>query len=90
MAITDEDRARLGDLAMRAIDDILDRCGEDATLEDAVLVYEISYPDPDNEGDRSTEISSRTTTHRAAVAGGLAAAYAATQLAPWADTTDDD
>jgi hypothetical protein len=87
--ITDEDRVKLGDLAMRAIDAVLDEYGEDAVLEDAVLVYEVSYPDPDHEGETATTMSSETTTHRATVAGGLAAAYAATQLAPWASSDDD-
>lgn len=87
--ITEKDRAKLGDLAMRAIDSILEEYGEDAVIEDAVLLYEVSYPDPDHDGETATTMSSETTTHRATVAGGLAAAYAATQLAPWASTGDD-
>ena len=82
--IADEDRARLTDLVLGALDDIIERYGEDAELEDAVLVYEVSYPDDEHDAERLTEISSQTTTHRAAVAGGLAQAYANTQLEPWA------
>lgn len=80
MAITDEDRAKLGDLAMRAIDAILTEYGEDADLEDAVLIYEVSRPDPDRDGETQTEINSETTTHRGSIAGGLAQAYANVQL----------
>lgn len=82
MAITDEDRAKLGDLAMGAIDTILDTYGEEASLEDAVLVFEVSYPDRDHEGETLTEINAQTTTHRATVAGGIALAYANTQIGP--------
>ena len=41
MAITDADRAALGTLAMQAIDTILAKYGEDATLTAACLVYEV-------------------------------------------------
>lgn len=82
--ITDEDRQKLGDLAMRAIDSILDQYGEDATLEDAVLIFEVSRHDPDL-GERVTEINGKTTTHRAAVVGGITAAYAVTQLTEWGE-----
>lgn len=68
---------------MRAIDDVLDRYGEDATLEDAVLVYEISYTDDD---ELVTELAANTTTHRASVTGGMAHAYAVSQLEQWKRT----
>lgn len=85
--ITDEDRARLGDLAMRAIDSILEQYGATATLEDAVLVYEVALRDGE---DIWTELNAETTTHRSTVAGGIAAAYAETQLRPWDRTDDED
>lgn len=85
--ISDEDRARLGEIAMRAIDTILEEFGEDATLEDAVLVYEVSYPEDD---EVLTEINAETTTHRATVAGGIASSYAHTQLAGWTRKSDED
>lgn len=83
MAITEEDRAQLGDLAMRAIDRVIERFGEDATLEDAVLIYEVSYGDPDHEGERAQEVDAESTTYRATVAGGIAQAYATLQLDGW-------
>ncbi len=79
--ITDEDRARLGGLAMRAIDSIIEQYGDDAQLEDALIVYEISLPDQEHgEPHRETEIGSECTSYRATIAGGLAQAYAHTQL----------
>src|SRR5689334_22644331 len=51
--IGEEDRRLLGDLAMRAIDSIVEGYGEDATLEDAVLIYEVALPNED--GLRITE-----------------------------------
>lgn len=81
--ITDEDRARLGDLAMRAIDNIIEWYGEDATLEDAVLIFEVSRPDEEHGGETCTELNAECTTHRAIIAGGMAAAYANLQLTAW-------
>lgn len=69
---------------MRALDKVLEQYGPDVTFEDAVLIYEVSYPDPHHEGERCTEVDSETTTHRATVAGGVAMAYAYTQLNTWA------
>lgn len=83
MAIEESDRARLGGLAMRAIDQIVERFGADATLEDAVLVYEVSYDDPEREGERAQEIEAESTTHRSTVVGGLCYAYAILALDGW-------
>jgi uncharacterized protein YnzC (UPF0291/DUF896 family) len=47
--ITDEDKARLGDLAMRAIDKVIDEYGEDATLKMASLVFEVKVVDEDGD-----------------------------------------
>lgn len=88
MAITDQDRARIGQLALDAIDDIIRDYGEDAVLEDAVLIYEVSYPDPVESDLRAGEFGGKTTTHRATVAGGLAYAYAMTQLSTWASSDE--
>lgn len=49
MAITDEDRAALADLAMRALDTILEDFGEGAELLAASLVFEVKAPDDDGE-----------------------------------------
>lgn len=81
--ISQEDRARIAELAMLAVDEIIERHGDDATLEDALLVWEVSYPDPEHEYERLTEVSARCTSHRAIVAGGLAMTYALSQVAPW-------
>lgn len=81
--ITDEDRSKLGELAMDAIDTILEQYGEEAILEDAILVFEVSAPDPEHPGERHTQINAVTTTHRSTVAGGIAQGYANTQLADW-------
>jgi hypothetical protein len=47
--ITDEDKAKLGDLAMRAIDKIIDDYGEEATLKMASLVFEVQLTDEDGD-----------------------------------------
>jgi hypothetical protein len=47
--ITDEDKAALGDLAMRAIDAILEEYGEDAELCAATLVFEVRTKDEDGD-----------------------------------------
>lgn len=47
--ISDDDRARLGDLAMRAIDTILEDYGEDATLTAATLVFEVKAKNDEGE-----------------------------------------
>lgn len=78
MAITETDRARVTDLALRALDHMIDEYGEDVELEDAVLIYEVSYPEDDRDV-RLTEINAECTTYRSVVAGGLATAYARTQ-----------
>lgn len=83
VAITDEDRARLGELAARALDRI-EQFGPEATLEDAVLVYEVSYPDPDHDGELAQEVREESTTHRATVVVGLCAAEVELQLSGWA------
>lgn len=87
MAISDEDRARVGELTMQGFD-AMDDFGDDVRLEDAVVLFEVSYPDPGNEGERLCEIVSRTTTHRATVAGGMAQSYANTQTNAFVDGRD--
>lgn len=47
--ITDENRAALADLAMRALDTILEDYGDDAELLAASLVFEVRAPDEDGE-----------------------------------------
>ncbi len=69
MAITaDEDRARIGDLALSAFRSVEDY-GDDAELLDAILVYEVSVPDDDDE--RGTEGSWHATSYRASVNVGM-------------------
>lgn len=51
MAITDEDRAKLADLSMRALDTILEDYGEDAELLGASLVFEVRVPSDDPDDD---------------------------------------
>lgn len=50
--MTDEERQDVADLAMRALDTILEEYGEDARLSAASLVFEVEVPDED-EDDRS-------------------------------------
>jgi hypothetical protein len=47
--MTDDDRARLADLAMRALDTILEDYGEDAELVAASLVFEVKLKDEDGD-----------------------------------------
>jgi hypothetical protein len=47
--ISDQDRADLADLAMRALDTILEDYGEDADLCAASLVFEVSTKDDDGD-----------------------------------------
>ena len=47
--ISDQDRADLGDLAMRAIDTIIEDYGEDAELCAASLIFEVRVTDPDDD-----------------------------------------
>jgi hypothetical protein len=47
--ITDEDRAALGDLAMRAIDKIIADYGDDAELCAATLIFEVRTKDTDGD-----------------------------------------
>lgn len=47
--MTDDDRAALADLAMRALDTILDEYGDDAELCAASLVFEVRIEDEDGE-----------------------------------------
>jgi hypothetical protein len=49
--ISDADRARLADLAMRAIDTIIEDYGDDAELVAASLVFEVKVPDADGDED---------------------------------------
>lgn len=85
MAVTDEDRARISDLTLRAFD-ATEEFGEDVNLEDAVVIFEVSYEAED--GEIYTELIAKTTTHRATVAGGIARAYAGTQLSEYVDRRD--
>ena len=48
--ISDDDRARLADLAMRALDTI-DEYGDGAEITAASLVFEVRVPDPDDPDD---------------------------------------
>lgn len=89
MAITDEDRAKLGDLAMRGIDQIIEHYGEDASLEDAVLLFEVAHPDPEFEDELATSIHAESTSHRATVTGGMAQLYAHMQLHGHIDSRDE-
>jgi hypothetical protein len=45
--MTDEERHDVADLAMRALDTILEDYGEDARLSAASLVFEVEVPDED-------------------------------------------
>ena len=47
--ISEEDRAALADLAMRALDEIESEYGGDADLTAAVLVFEVRVPDSDGD-----------------------------------------
>jgi hypothetical protein len=47
--MTDDDRARVADLAMRALDTILEDYGEDAELVAASLVFEVKLKDEDGD-----------------------------------------
>lgn len=49
MGISDEDRAALADLAMRALDTILEEFGDGAELLAACLVFEVKAPGEDGE-----------------------------------------
>lgn len=47
--MTDEDRREIADLAMRALDTILDEYGDDASLTAAALVFEVRTTDEDGD-----------------------------------------
>jgi hypothetical protein len=86
--IGEDARARLGELAMKAFDAIVEQYGDEAEarLEDAVLIWEVSVPNPDQEeGGEVTEMNGHATTDRAPVAGGLAQCYANRVLFPAED-----
>lgn len=89
MAVRDEDRAVIADLTLEAFD-ATEEFGEDVRVEDAVVLIEISYPNPEDPDERLCELVSRTTTHRATVAGGMAQAYANTQINDFIDADDLD
>jgi len=48
--ISDEQRSRLTELALKALDTIEADYGEDAELADAILIYEIKLPDGATDG----------------------------------------
>ena len=83
--ISQEDRARITDLALRALDEIDETYDGDVNLEDAVLIFDVSY---ERDGETFTELSAKTTTHRSAVAGGIAQAYANVQLNEYVDSRE--
>lgn len=92
--ITPEDRARLGDLAASALDDVAEY-GDEAQLEDAALIYEISMPydeaeDAELAQRRWTQVLHKTTTHRAVVVIGLADTLAAALKADYVHADDED
>lgn len=49
--MTDDDRASLADLAMRALDTILEDYGDDAQLMAATVVFEVRTPGADEADD---------------------------------------
>ncbi len=51
MAITEDDRRALGDLALRALDTIAEDYGEDAELVTAALVFEVKTVDDEDDED---------------------------------------
>jgi hypothetical protein len=51
VAISDDDKANLADLSMRALDTILEDYGEDAELIGASLVFEVRVPSDDPDDD---------------------------------------
>jgi hypothetical protein len=71
MPITEEDRAKLGALAMQALDTVEREYGEEAQLGDACIVYEVLTPNPDDADDLLNEGRYHSTTKRTAIPVGL-------------------
>lgn len=65
------DKARLGELASAALDRIEREYGDEANLEDAVLVYEVSLPLEDDPTERTSQLMSDSTSFRATVTAGM-------------------
>jgi hypothetical protein len=70
--ISDEKRASLSDLALQVLDTIEEQYGEDAELGDAVIVFDVLYPDPDDpDGSPVNEGHYLSTTERSTIVSGL-------------------
>jgi hypothetical protein len=84
--MTDEDRAAVADLAMRALDTILADYGEEAELVAASLVFEVRVPDEDDTDDDRWHVNykslARNSPHHI---GGLLYSTAAHILNPASD-----
>lgn len=68
--ISDEDRQGLTALAFKALDSV-EEYGPDARLGDAVIVFEVLTPDPDDPDGQLNEGRYHSTTKRTAIAVGL-------------------